>query len=285
MLEALEVVHRAGALHRDIKPGNIFVRRPDDISGCPAQPVLIDFGAAKQNYLARHSRSQAPYTPGYAAYEQISSEGDIGPWTDIYAVGALMWRMLAGGCPKDERLFVTESSEGTEGAGVWSPTPRAAENRAYALHRGRPDPMVPAAELGASRFSQSLLRAIDRCLALYPDDRVRSCVTLLELLHPHTKQVSEPSNTSTESAFANPALLELLIRLAMFHVEAGARTFPEFSRAMANNLNEIDQGLGDKLRKYFRGLYESIRHMPENEHATQMSATEQIEAWEAAKLK
>ena len=34
----------------------------------------------------------------YAAYEQVSSEGDIGPWTDMYAVGALMWRMVAGGC-------------------------------------------------------------------------------------------------------------------------------------------------------------------------------------------
>ena len=78
LLEGLEVVHRAGVLHRDIKPGNIFVRRPDDITGRPAQPVLIDFGAAKQNYLSRHSRSQAPYTPGYAAYEQVSSEGEIG---------------------------------------------------------------------------------------------------------------------------------------------------------------------------------------------------------------
>ena len=76
LLEGLEVVHRAGVLHRDIKPGNIFVRRPDDITGRPAQPVLIDFGAAKQNYLSRHSRSQAPFTPGYAAYEQVSTEGE-----------------------------------------------------------------------------------------------------------------------------------------------------------------------------------------------------------------
>ena len=182
LLEGLEVVHRAGALHRDIKPGNVFVRRPDDITGRPAQPVLIDFGAAKQNYLARHSRSHAPYTPGYAAYEQISSEGDIGPWTDIYAVGALMWRMVAGGCPEDVRLFVTGGSEGTGGTGVWSPTPRAAEKRAYALHRGRSDPMVPAAELGAGRFSPNLLAAIDACLVLIPEHRVQSCKELRQPL-------------------------------------------------------------------------------------------------------
>ena len=75
LLEGLAVVHRADVLHRDIKPGNIFVRRRNDLVGRPAHPVLIDFGAAKQNYLARHSRSHAPYTPGYAAYEQVSSMG------------------------------------------------------------------------------------------------------------------------------------------------------------------------------------------------------------------
>ena len=175
LLEGLEVVHRAGVLHRDIKPGNIFVRRPDDITGRPAQPVLIDFGAAKQNYLARHSRSKAPYTPGYAAYEQVSSEGDIGPWTDMYAVGALMWRMVAGGCAGDERLLVPSGSDETDGAGVWSPTPRAAEKRAYALLRGRPDPMISASEFGVGRFSPALLALIGRCLALYSEDRVQSC--------------------------------------------------------------------------------------------------------------
>ena len=188
LLEGLEVVHRAGVLHRDIKPGNIFVRRQDDITGRPAQPVLIDFGAAKQNYLAQHSRSQAPYTPGYAAYEQVSSEGDIGPWTDIYAVGALMWRMVAGGCAGDERLLVSDS-----GAGVWSPTPRAAETRAYALLRGRTDPMVPATELGAGQFSPHLLVTIDACLALIPDNRLQSCVQLKRLIE--GSEALEPRNS------------------------------------------------------------------------------------------
>ena len=182
LLEGLTAVHRAGVIHRDIKPGNIFVRRQDDITGRPAHPVLIDFGAAKQNYLARHSRSRAPYTPGYAAYEQVSSEGDIGPWTDVYAVGALMWRIVAGGCPGDHRLLVVDGADGADGDELWSPTPRAAEKRAYALHRGRPDPMVSAEALGAGRFSPALLQAIDRCLALYPEDRVQSCEELRKLL-------------------------------------------------------------------------------------------------------
>ena len=182
LLEGLAVVHRAGVLHRDIKPGNIFVRRQDDITGRPAHPVLIDFGAAKQNYMARHSRSRAPHTPGYAAYEQILSEGEMGPWTDVYAVGALMWRIVAGGSEGDERLFVSDGSGENGGDGGWSPTPPPAEKRAYALHRGRPDPMASAVKLGAGRFSPALLASIDRCLALYPENRVRSVGELRSLI-------------------------------------------------------------------------------------------------------
>ena len=200
LLEGLAVVHRADVLHRDIKPGNIFVRRQDDITGRPAHPVLIDFGAAKQNYLERHSRSQAPYTPGYAAYEQISSGGDIGPWTDIYAVGALMWRMVAGGCSGDSRLSVADDSDsGQAESFVWSSTPRAAEKRAYALHRGRPDPMVPAVELGAGRFSPEVLAANDRCLALYPENRVQNCGELRTLLDMSVQSVAASPEQSLSS--------------------------------------------------------------------------------------
>ncbi len=216
LLESLTVVHGAGVLHRDIKPRNIFVRRKDDITGRPAEPVLIDFGAAKQNYLERHSRSRAPYTPGYAAYEQISSEGDIGPWTDIYAIGALMWRMVAGGCPGNAGLLITDEAGGDR---VWSPSPRASEMRSYALHRGRPDPMVSATELGAGRFSSHLLESIDKCLALFPEDRVRSCEglrTLLDLsvqsdaIKASGRSQSAPSTDSRQKRTQNSTFVGLL---------------------------------------------------------------------------
>ena len=183
LLEGLTVVHRAAVLHRDIKPGNIFVRRQDDITGRPAHPVLIDFGAAKQNYLARHSRSRAPYTPGYASYEQVSSMGKIGPWTDLYSLGAVMWRMVAGGCPDNSRLMVPDESGDMQAEKlIWSPGPREVEKRAYALNRGWANPMPPAADLGKGRFSQTVLEAIDQCLALYPEERVQGCGELSELL-------------------------------------------------------------------------------------------------------
>ena len=84
--------------------------------------MLIDFRAAKQNYLERHSRSRAPYTPGYAAYEQVSSMDEIGPWTDMYALGALMWRMVAGGYPGNSRLALSDDAGDADAAEDWSTT-------------------------------------------------------------------------------------------------------------------------------------------------------------------
>ena len=94
LTEGLSAVHGEGLLHRDIKPGNVMVR-PD------GTPVLIDFGAARQA-MGRQSRSvTAVLTPGYAPIEQYSPRGNQGPWTDIYALGALAYEALSGQVPED----------------------------------------------------------------------------------------------------------------------------------------------------------------------------------------
>ncbi len=186
LLECLTDVHRAGVLHRDIKPGNIFVRREDDVTGRAAAPMLLDFGAAKQDYLGKHSRSGAPYTPGYAAFEQTSSMGEMGPWTDIYALGATMWRMVAGG-----------NTAHVEARGA-NPVDVLARN--YALVRGEPDPMPSAVALGSGRFAPHVLAAIDRCLALYPEERPRNCEELLGLLGGATDAVSAESDAGRGGA-------------------------------------------------------------------------------------
>ena len=157
LLEGLRRVHETEMLHRDIKPSNILVRRSDE------RPVLIDFGAAKQG-VAEHSKSLAPYTEGYAAWEQVG-EGKLGPWTDLYAVGAVMWRVVAGGNPPWE-----------------PPHPVKVEKRANAVMRGDADSMPSARKLGAGRFSAGILDAIDRCLKLNEKERVRGCGELLKLL-------------------------------------------------------------------------------------------------------
>ena len=158
LLEGLARVHEAGVLHRDIKPSNILIRKRDE------RPVLIDFGAAKQA-TARFSKSQAPYTEGYAALEQVADTGRLGPWTDMYGAGVVMWRMVAGGNRPWE-----------------PPHPVRVEQRSHAALGEMKDPMPPAVELGKGRFAPPLLEAIDRCLRLRETERIQSAHALLGVL-------------------------------------------------------------------------------------------------------
>ena len=157
LLEGLGHVHSAGVVHRDIKPSNILIRRVDE------RPILIDFGAAKQK-VADYTKSLAPYTDGFAAMEQVA-EGEIGPWTDLYAIGAVMWRMVAGGR-----------------ASLDSPKPAKVERRANAQLRGAADPLPSVRRLGWGRFSERVLTAIEGCLELNATDRPQTCIEVLELL-------------------------------------------------------------------------------------------------------
>ena len=158
VLDGLARVHAAGVLHRDIKPSNILIRRQDE------RPVLIDFGAAKQA-AARFSKSLAPYTEGYAALEQVADAGRLGPWTDMYGAGAVMWRMVAGGNRPWE-----------------PPHPVRVEQRSYAVVGATEDPMPSASKLGIGRFSPQMLAAIDQCLRLRESERVQGPRELLEAL-------------------------------------------------------------------------------------------------------
>ena len=183
LLEGLMAVHDAGVLHRDIKPANILVRRSDE------QPVLIDFGAAK-HYVAEHSSSVAPYTEGYAANEQISEGGRLGPWTDLYAFGGVLWRIVAGGNPPWEDPRWRELN--------WRPpNPLRVELRMRAVGRGEADPLPSAREVGAGRFSGRTLTAIDRCLKVWEEDRVQDCGQLLEFFRSHpTKSAATSADVS-----------------------------------------------------------------------------------------
>lgn len=158
LLEGLQDVHEAGLLHRDIKPSNVLIRSRDE------RPVLIDFGTAKQ-LVAKQSKSMAPFTEGYAALEQVAAAGELGPWTDLYGVGAVMWRMVAGG----QR--------------PWEPPhPVRVERRSHAAVANADDPLPPARLLGKNRFSREVLDAIDACLRLRENERIQSCQDLLRML-------------------------------------------------------------------------------------------------------
>jgi len=149
LLKGLRVSHAAELLHRDINPANIYLR---DVG----PPVLIGFGspvAAPQGGGDPHVESRV--APGYSPVEQYQSEGEIGPWSDLYALGATMYRCLSGAAPVD------------------------AARRVTAIAQDREDPLVPATELGVSDYSSGLLSAIDWMMEPMAADRPQDAGAVL----------------------------------------------------------------------------------------------------------
>ena len=142
LLDGLAVVHRAGFLHRDIKPDNIYVRDED------GSLVLLDFGAARQT-AAQQVEAGIVVTPGYGPIEQYGGGGGHqGPWTDIYALGATLFWLLAGKKPPDAMTRFTAHGEGGEG-----------------------DPLPSVEAMCKGRYSDEFLRAVDWALKLHPSER------------------------------------------------------------------------------------------------------------------
>ncbi|MBP3620543.1 MAG: serine/threonine protein kinase [Lachnospiraceae bacterium] len=103
VMEALESIHNAGLIHRDISPDNIFICNDSKVK-------LIDFGAAKQDMHGENKTVSVVLKYGYAPIEQYSKKSDIGPWTDIYALGATMYKMVTGVNPEEATSRVVEDT-------------------------------------------------------------------------------------------------------------------------------------------------------------------------------
>lgn len=144
--EVLEGIHAKGLLHRDLKPSNV-------LSDARGEPYLIDFGLAREWHQDRVATQTVQFTPGYAPPEQLSSRARRGPATDLYALGAMGYEMLAGTPPPPS-------------------TERAAGSTLRPLRDVRPD--VP----------EEVAHAIEACLALNIDERPQSIPELRKLLEP-----------------------------------------------------------------------------------------------------
>ena len=95
ILDGLKKVHAAGFIHRDIKPANIFIRED-------GSPVLLDFGSARQSFGQQTRTLTTMVSPGFAPFEQYVSKSDKqGPWTDIYGLGATLYRAVIGVSPAE----------------------------------------------------------------------------------------------------------------------------------------------------------------------------------------
>jgi hypothetical protein len=143
--EGLDRAHRAGVIHRDIKPPNILV----DETG---RPVLIDFGSARFESGEATSTKVTFHTPPYAAVEQYVRTYEQGPWTDIYALGVVLYECITGEKPPE----VLERMHGSAGK--------------------------PLAEGDWPGYGKPFLRWVDAAMTIKPNERPQSIPKWLELL-------------------------------------------------------------------------------------------------------
>lgn len=145
LLNGLREVHTHKLLHLDIKPANIYI-------AMDGTPVLLDFGAARQALANDRPLLKPMYTNGFAAPEQYLGMKDLGPWTDIYSIGATIYSCLVGG-----------------------PPPAANE-------RMKKDNMPSSHDLWGEQFSAEFLNIIDWCLKLDAEERPHSVMALQKAL-------------------------------------------------------------------------------------------------------
>jgi serine/threonine protein kinase len=168
LLDALGEMHANGLLHLDFKPGNIHLRPGGN-------PLLLDFGAVHQVATSRRNRPGQIITPGYSPLEQYHATGYVGPWSDVYAVGATMRACIEGRPP---------------------PT---------AIQRDARDSMKPLVSLYRRRYPPPLLEAIDWAMEMDPELRPQSVAALRDrLLNPGAGGTRTADNAAARPGNAPP---------------------------------------------------------------------------------
>jgi serine/threonine protein kinase len=146
ILRGLRIVHQHKMLHLDIKPANIFIT--DD-----NKSILIDFGAAREVLSKEGNFIRPMYTPGFAAPEMYRRDASMGPWTDIYAIGACIYACMQGYPPNEASQRLDKDRIAT----------------ALARLRGV--------------YSDNLIEVVEWCMALDPLSRPQSVFALQKELN------------------------------------------------------------------------------------------------------
>ncbi len=173
ILDALECLHDAQCLHRDIAPDNILLLDDDE------RPVLLDFGAARRVIGEVTQALTVILKPGYAPIEQYAEipEMQQGPWTDVYALAAVAYYSISGKAPPPSVSRIVNDS------------------------------LVRAVDIGRGRYSERFLQAIDAALAVRPADRTPSIAAFREAIGSDTgAAIGEPRarRSATSSGTAAP---------------------------------------------------------------------------------
>lgn len=158
IMDALREVHTHKLLHLDLKPANIYLRND-------GSPILLDFGAARQTLHADLSRLHPMYTPGFAAPE-LYTKRELGPWTDIYSIGASIFCCMVGMPPQSS------------------------------IERKRDDRMDMYFRELESLYSKDLIDLLRWSLMLDPLQRPQSVYSLQKLIRPPESQAGADNPVS-----------------------------------------------------------------------------------------
>jgi formylglycine-generating enzyme required for sulfatase activity/serine/threonine protein kinase len=161
ILKGLKQVHDLAVLHRDLKPRNIILRHD-------GSPVLIDFGAARDFGTRDSTTVTQIVSPGYSSPEQYGVGEQQGPWSDLYSVGAILYRAVTGTPPIDS------------------------------LRRLIDDPLEPASKLAAGRYDAALLNLIDRLMSIEPTQRPASTDDVGRLLTLDAEAATKPEGDGAD---------------------------------------------------------------------------------------
>lgn len=179
LLGALSILHKDNCFHRDIAPDNILILSDDD------KPLLLDFGAARRVIGDMTQALTVMLKPGYAPIEQYGTENASikqGPWTDIYALAAVIYFAITGKTPIPS------------------------------VDRMLSDTLVPLSKSAEGQYSADFLKGIDRSLAIRPEDRPRSVDELRTLLN--LNQSNDERNNNSAAKNYVIATITVLIMIA-----------------------------------------------------------------------
>jgi len=216
LLEGLQAVHEAGFLHQDIKPDSIYLRDKDH------SPVLLDFGAAR--YALGHLRRDVStiITPGYAPFEQYQIKGSQSYWTDIYALGAVLYHTVGG-------------------------TPVEFMERIDAIKRRKEsDPLVPAVEIGGKHYSVQLLQGIDWALQLAEEDRPQTVQMWAKTLVPKSHAWNlhlpvKPHSVNGHHQWVLAGLIVAMIVLSVGYIFYTEQRLSELQQQQRFNAQRVQQ--------------------------------------------
>ena len=187
VLAALNAVHQEGIIHRDISPDNIFLTKEGEVK-------LLDFGAARYASNGYSKSLSVILKPGYAPEEQYYSHGRQGPWSDVYAAAATLYRMITGVVPEES------------------------------LERKEKDNLKPPSALGA-KLPKNAEKAILNALNIKAENRTQSAAEFESQLLATTTVVRIAEKKERRFSTRTPLWLKLVLGGAGAVAAAGVALF------------------------------------------------------------